>query len=91
MGSKKSGNKSRRTLFKRRKFVGNRFTSETQKDVSSTGDNPPRGSELRPNDNETSSCSTPKRQKLACDDGMLQCVDEEDYYIFVTLSCSRKW
>ena len=82
MGSKKNRNKSCRTLFKRRKFIGNRFISEVQKDVSSTEDSPPRGSELRPNDKETSSCSTLKRQMLACDDGMFQCVDEEDYYIF---------
>ena len=90
MGSKKSRTKSRRSIFKRRKFIGNRFISEIEKDVSSTREERPRGNEVRPNADDEAGCSTPKRQKLACEDDMFQCGDEDDYYMFVNFKLLKK-
>ena len=38
---------------------------------------------MRHSTGEEASCSTPKRQKLACDNNVFQSVDEDDYFIFV--------
>ena len=57
--------KSHRAVFKKREFNGNHFTSETEKDTSSTREEQARETKMRPNTDEEANCSTPNRQKTA--------------------------
>ena len=71
MGSKRSKSKSRRAVFKKRKFNGNRFTTGTEADINSPTEKQPRENEA--NIDEVDFSTTPKRQKLACEDDALMC------------------
>ena len=97
MGSSKSNKRARRSTFKRRRFYGNRFTTENaehsdidngqvQQDTSNVDaglPGPSYGSSFQHIDNDVSSFLTPKRQKIALESSSDEKADsdEDDYFV----------